>query len=145
MIDSESIFASAHQRCPREIPTVTMTRVAIQIRRSTLLLTRAMLYLGLVPGCQTFQSSRPFPVLVRDADTKNPISGAQVLVSYPVSRSPLAPSESSAGTSNDGIARLWVAPFGDGFTMRATAQGYLPEDKDVAVTAVEKVAPLRLF
>src|SRR5262245_58875885 len=130
MIDSESIFASAHQRRPPEMPKVTMTEVAMQIRRAALLWTSAMFYLGLIPGCQTFESSRPFPVLVRDADTKKPVSGAQVLVSYPVSRSPLAPSESSAAISNDGIARMYVAPFGDGFTMRATARGYLPEDKD---------------
>jgi hypothetical protein len=122
-----------------------MAKTAKQLHWSVLSWAFAILQLGLGAGCQSFQSSRPFPVLLRDADTKTPVSGAQVSVSYPVSRSPLAPSESSAATSDDGIARLWVAPFGDGFAMRAAAQGYLAEDKDVAVTTIEKIAPVRLF
>ena len=105
----------------------------------------AIFQLGFVAGCQTLQGTRPFPVLVNDAETKTPISGAEVVVSYPMSRTSLGPSDSSRTTGNDGVARLWVAPFGDGITLQAAAKGYLPESKDVAVTAIQKIAPAGLF
>jgi hypothetical protein len=62
-----------------------------------------------------------------------------------MSRSSLGPSDSSRKTGDDGIVRLWVAPFGDGVTLQAAAKGYLPESKDIAVTAIQKIAPVRLF
>jgi hypothetical protein len=85
------------------------------------------------------------PVLVRDAETKKPIAMAEVGVSYPVSQSPFAPPDSSSMTGSDGIARFWVAPFGDGIGVDATAAGYLPERKEIAVTTIEKIPPVHLF
>jgi hypothetical protein len=113
--------------------------------RSVQCLCRPILLIGLVAGCQTLQSNRPMPVLVRDAETKKPISKAEVQVSYSGPRSPLAPSDSSRVTVDDGIVRLWAAPFGDGINLDARASGYLPETKEIAVTAIEKIQPAHFF
>jgi len=122
-----------------------MVTLLMRFLRSASYLCCAILQLGFAAGCQTLQGARPFPVMVRDAETKAPISGAEVVVSYPTSRSSLGPCDSSRLTGGDGIVRLWVAPFGDGITLQAAAKGYLPESKDVAVTVIQRIAPVRLF
>jgi hypothetical protein len=67
--------------------------------------------LALAPGCQVLYRYRPLPVLVRDAETKKPIEGADVHLSYPLSRDSLAPFDSSERTDKDGIAHLRAAPY----------------------------------
>ena len=62
------------------------------------------LALALAPGCQALHPYRPVPVLVRDAETKEPIAGAQVRVSYPFTDPKLAlstPPEASLLTKPD--------------------------------------------
>ena len=66
----------------------------------------AALLLALAPGCQVFQSGRPVSVLAVDAETKKPIPGAEVRISYPLTPAYRAPAESSGKTGEDGVAAL---------------------------------------
>jgi hypothetical protein len=88
---------------------------------------------------------RPVAVLVRDAETKQPIATAEVRISYPFAGSAFVPSIATASTGSDGQARLQAAPFGDGLTLEAKAGGYLPETRDLSVLAIERLEPARLF
>jgi hypothetical protein len=80
-------------------------------------LTRPLLFaalLAVAPGCQAFHSYRPVPVLVRDAESKQPIPGAHVRISYPLMEPAYAPPADSSGpTGADGVARLRAAPYGE--------------------------------
>jgi hypothetical protein len=111
---------------------------------------RSLLWLALAlvaaPGCQVLHRYRPAPVLVRDAETKQPIPGVAVRISYPLSHSYLAPSESRGETGADGIVRLRTAPFGNAGTMvEVTAKGYLNEQKFLTAKDVEEIPTPGLF
>ncbi len=94
----------------------------------------------LAAGCQAFHSYRPVGVLVRDAETKQPIPAAQVAIHYPAAPSAMAPTELSAATGNDGVARLQAAPYGPlGISVTACASGYQPEELDMGVEAVRAI------
>jgi hypothetical protein len=113
-------------------------------------LARWLLYLalpmGTAPGCQAFHAYRPVSVLVRDADTKQPVPGAQVRITYPLTRPSVAPYDSSEATEGDGIAHLRAAPFGEaGLRLEASANGYLPEVLNVPVQAIEEIEPAPLI
>jgi hypothetical protein len=98
------------------------------------------------PGCQALYRYRPVPVLVRDAETKQPIVGAEVRVSYPLTRPSQAPWDSVALTGDDGVARLRAAPYGSaGVRVEAAAKGYLSEDLSVPVETVQEMEPPRPF
>jgi hypothetical protein len=85
-------------------------------------------------------------VLVRDAETKKPIAGAEVRVSYPLSRPSQAPWDSVVQTGDDGVARVRAAAYGDaGIRVDAAANGYLSEDLSVPVETVREVASAHLF
>jgi hypothetical protein len=102
--------------------------------------------LTLAPGCQVLYRYRPVPVLVRDAETKKPIAGADVHLSYPLSRDSLAPFDSSERTGRDGIAHLRAAPYGDfGVRVDASAAGYLPEQVNVSTESIQHVEPAHPF
>jgi hypothetical protein len=107
---------------------------------------RACVFLvGIVPftsGCLSFHDYRSVGVLVRDAETKKPISGAEVSLSYPLASSPFAPFGSSGNTGKDGIIHLRAVPNEDtGLRLETTAKGYQPEDQRLSVEAVRKMAP----
>jgi hypothetical protein len=85
-------------------------------------------------------------VQVRDAETKQPLVGAEVYLSYPLTPPELAPWNSSGTTAEDGIVRLRVAPNGEnGSRLDVTAKGFLAEAKDLADDAVQALKPARFF
>jgi hypothetical protein len=104
-----------------------------------------VLLFGFVAGCVSFHRYRPVGVLVRDAETKQPIASATVRVSYSMGPSPMAPSGPPGQTGADGLVRLPAALFGDGLTLEATAAGYQSENRDVSLTAIERIEPPPLF
>jgi hypothetical protein len=97
----------------------------------------------LAPGCrQAFYSYRPVSAQVRDAETKKPLAGAEVHISYPMTRPSVAPWDSVETTGDDGIAHLRAAPSGEaGLRVAAAAEGYLPESINVPIQAVEEIPP----
>jgi len=115
-------------------------------RRPTQCLTFAIVLLACTSGCQTLYGYRPFSVEVRDIETKKPLPGARVHISYPMADSPFAPSDGSKATGADGIAHLQAAPYGEaGIAVDVTAGGYLPGEKSLSVAAVQALAPAHLF
>lgn len=104
------------------------------------------LLLAWAPGCQVLYRYRPVAMLVRDAETKEPIAGAEVHLSYPLTRDSLAPFNSSERSGKDGIAHLRAAPFGDfGVRIEASAPGYLPEQQTISTEMIQKIEPARPF
>lgn len=94
-----------------------------------------------VPGCQVLYRYRPVPVLVRDAETKNPIADAEVHLSYPLSRDSLAPFDSCERTDGNGIAHVRAAPYGDfGVRIDATAANYAHEQKTLSSETIAQIA-----
>jgi hypothetical protein len=108
-------------------------------------LTCSMLLPALGSGCTVMHRYRPMLVLVRDAETKKPVAQAELRITYPFANSSFVPAISLASTGADGLGRLQAAPFGDGLTLEAAAPGYLPENRDIAVAAIERLQPARLF
>jgi hypothetical protein len=104
------------------------------------------LLLATAPGCQALHRYRPVAVLARDAETQKPIPGAEVSISYPLTPPTRAPWDSCGTAGDDGIARLRAAPSGDaGILVRLTAPGYLSEEKNLSVEAVQAIEPAHLF
>ena len=102
--------------------------------------------LALVAGCQAFHQYRPVTVLARDAETKKPIPGADVRISYPLTQPSLAPWDSNGPTGEDGVARLRAAPYGDaGIRIAVTANGYMSDETSLPVSAVEAIKPAGFF
>ncbi len=100
----------------------------------------------LVSGCQALHSYRPVSVLACDAETKKPIPGAEVRISYPLTQSSSAPWESVGLTGDDGVVHLRAAPYGEaGILLDATAPAYLSQQKNLPVEAVEAIKPPGLF
>jgi hypothetical protein len=97
-------------------------------------------------GCQALHSYRPVPILVKDADTKQPIAGAEVRISYPFTENARAPWCSSGITGSDGVARLRAAPVGDiGILVELETRGYLSERKDLPIATVQALQPAHWF
>jgi hypothetical protein len=93
-----------------------------------------------------FHSYRPVTVLARDAETGKPIAAANVQISYPLADSRVGPSPSGGSTQNDGVAHLRAAPYGDlGIKVAVAANGYMSEDVDYPVAAVEAIEPAHWF
>ncbi len=100
-------------------------------------LIRPALLLALASGCQSMFQYRPMDVQVVDAETKKPISGAEVQVSYPVTPRSQAPRNSSGITGKDGDAVVQAAARGeDCVQVTATAKGYVSEEKDLTAAVV---------
>jgi hypothetical protein len=82
----------------------------------------------------------------RDAETKKPIPGASVHISYPMTNPDLAPWDSTGTTGEDGTVRLKAAPYGDlGIRVETTAQGYMFEQKHISSDEVQAIEPAPLF
>jgi hypothetical protein len=98
----------------------------------------------LASGCQTLHGDQTLAVLVRDAETKQPISTAEVYLCQRLKPDEVAPCRSVAFTQADGIARVRAEPGGEhGFQVQAVAQGYLAETIDVPVDVLKKDPSLR--
>jgi hypothetical protein len=95
---------------------------------------------AIAPGCQGFYAYRPVAVQVRDADTKQPIHGADVAISYPNLHPNYAPWDSVALTGDDGIVHLRAAPTGPaGVLLEVRATGCLPEYRTLAVAEIDAI------
>jgi hypothetical protein len=80
-----------------------------------------------------FNGDQSLTVLVRDAETKKPISTAEVYLCQRLKGDEIAPCRSREFTQADGIARLRKEPTGEsGIQVQAVAQGYLPETQNVS-------------
>jgi hypothetical protein len=83
---------------------------------------------------------------VKDADTKQPIPGAEVSVSFPLADSYLAPSATSSTTDENGLARLSVAPYGDASIFLAVnTKGYVRESRFLPVLTIRDIEPDHWF
>jgi hypothetical protein len=115
-------------------------------RRLTRCLICPVLLLAPVAGCQAFHSYRPVAVLAQDAETKKPIPGAEVSITYPVTPAMRAPWFSVGKAGDDGIARLEAAPAGDaGILVTVTVPGYMSQEKNLPVEAVQAIEPAHFF
>lgn len=100
----------------------------------------------LLSGCQSLYRYRPVSVLVQDAETKQPIPGATVKLTYPYTLPSRAPCDSSDTTGADGIAHLRAAAYGDvGIMLDGSAPGYQPEELSAPVESVAKIEPVPWF
>jgi hypothetical protein len=95
-------------------------------------LARSLLYLlvllSLLSGCQMFQAERSVSVLVRDAETKQPIPTAEVYLCERLKGAEIAPCRSSALTQANGLARLRLDSAAEnGIQLQAIAPGYQSE------------------
>ena len=93
-------------------------------------------------------SERPVPVLVRDAETKKPIPGAQVEFSHQLAQSSAVSDRTSGVTEGDGIARMSAVPRGshrDSLYVKATANGYEGDSLLVSDDDIKKIEPCGLF
>jgi hypothetical protein len=97
------------------------------------------------PGCQIFHRYRPVVVQVRDAETKKPILGVEVDISYPLEHPPFGPSGSRGTTDGEGIARLRAAPSKGGIDVGVNAPGYMADEQFVSGKDVEALDPSHLF
>jgi hypothetical protein len=99
------------------------------------------------PGCQVFHSYRPVAVLVQDAESRQPVPGAEVRLHYSLHEGAFNPPHESAGTTaRDGVARLEAAPYeAGGVVAAASAPGYLPAEVSVSTAAIREVGPAPLF
>ena len=106
----------------------------------------ALAALALAAGCQAFHQYRPVVIETRDAETGKPISGASVHLSYPVTNPDVAPWDDSGTTAADGTLQLRAAPYGDvGVRVDAAAAGYMAQQKNLSVEAVQALEPAPLF
>jgi len=102
--------------------------------------------LVIAPGCQALHRYRPVAVLARDAETKQPIAGAEVRISYPFTPPTCAPWDSSGTTDRDGVVRLRAAPYGEsGIMVDVTAKGYMFEGKGIPTEVVAAIPPAGIF
>jgi hypothetical protein len=97
--------------------------------------------ISLLPGCQVFQAERSACVLVRDAETRKPISTAEVYLCQRLKGEEVAPCHSSGLTQTNGIAHLRLDPPSErGIQLQALAPGYLPDKLNVPADALTKLA-----
>jgi hypothetical protein len=99
-----------------------------------------ILLLATVPGCQVFHAYRPVTVQARDAETKQPIPGAEIRLSYPLVRPSDGPWQSVGTTGGDGTTQLRAAPYGEaGIMLDVTKPGYMSEQKNYPTEAVKAI------
>jgi hypothetical protein len=99
-------------------------------------------------GC-SFYLNRPVTFQVRDAETKRPIEGAEIKVTY-LRYIEVAIPVTGAGpeqgvTDRDGKLTLVVDPCKDQFTLSATARGYLPEQHQGRDWVAKRITPRKRF
>jgi hypothetical protein len=149
--DSGPLFEPRYNSAPSQVialagPTPRGKRERMFVRWRTPL-SCAVLLLVLFPGCLVFHPDRPVALVVRDAESHQPIPGAAVRLSYPLAQSyPLGPSSTSGTTRSDGICHLEARPATEDLLMvSVTAKGYLDAQKDLLPKEVEAIAPAHLF
>jgi hypothetical protein len=102
--------------------------------------------LVLTSGCEVLHEYRPVAILVRDAETKKPIGGSEVRISYPAASQPIAPHDSVGTTGDTGIVQLRAAPYGElGVRVEGTANGYLADWLNLPLESIQALPAARLF
>jgi uncharacterized membrane protein YgcG len=97
-------------------------------------------------GCQTLSRDRPIGVEVVDAETKKPVPGAQVKITYPMSQTGVSLQQSTVAAGSDGVAHVKVASTSDfGIILDASADGYLHDDLNVSSASVQRISPAGMF
>lgn len=97
-------------------------------------------------GCQTLSGDRPLAVEVIDAESKKPITNAQVKLTYPMAQSGVSLQESTTPVSGDGIARIKVSSTSDyGVILAASADGYLSTDLTISNDSVRHLSAAGVF
>ena len=92
------------------------------------------------PGCQVFTAYRPVEVLVQDIESKQPIPGATVHLSYPSTPRGDAPRESTETTRENGVAVVQIAPCSDlDILVEVQAPGHLSEYKNLPMEAAREL------
>jgi hypothetical protein len=110
------------------------------------ILASVVLVASLVAGCQAMQRARPVAIAVQDAETKQPLPDAEVVLSYHIAQPMFAPPVLRGTTGSDGVVRLPVTPLETSVVMmEVTAPGHVPQRKELPVTIVEAVEPAGLF
>jgi hypothetical protein len=105
-----------------------------------------LLAIAMAPGCQAFSAYRPIAIQIQDAETKQPIPGAVVHISYPLVHPSQAPYDSAGATASDGVVRLQAAPTGPaGVLIEVNGKGYLLEEKTLPIATVQAIKPASWF
>jgi hypothetical protein len=105
-----------------------------------------LLAIAVAPGCQAFYAYRPIAVQIQDAETKQPIPGAVVHISYPLIHASQAPYDSVGATQADGVARLRAAPTGPaGVLVEVNGKGYLIDEKTLPIATIQALKPAGWF
>jgi hypothetical protein len=92
-------------------------------------------------GCRIFQPAEPLPILVRDAETKQPVPGAKVLLWSPEDRS-TGKDEPTGTTGADGIARVKSkVPKDADVLIAVSAEGFMPDEVDRAIAVKTAGSP----
>ena len=88
--------------------------------------------LSVLPGCMSWSGYRPIAIQVRDAETKQPIGGAEVRIWYPTEPPAKAGTNSRGLTQPDGIARMQVSSDPAACPLaELSAPGFLWEEKSL--------------
>jgi hypothetical protein len=107
-----------------------------------------LVLIGLFSGCQSLYRERPVAVMVRDAETKQPIARAEVEFSHPLSESSSTSNRSVGATEADGVSRMSATPGGDrqdSLYVKAAANRYQSDTMLVPNETLEKIKPLGWF
>lgn len=78
-------------------------------------------------GCRAWHNYRTVTVLVRDAETREPIDGARVRLGYFLLVDPFAPKRMGGFTGPDGTVDLVAAPYEGRAVLFASAAGYFSQ------------------
>ena len=99
-----------------------------------------VVFIAVGSGCLSWPGERPLPVQVVDAETGQPIRGANVQIAYAFAPPPWATHGSAGAAADDGIARLWVAMGDDpAVTLEVSAVGHLPEERPLPAPTVNAI------
>jgi len=97
-------------------------------------------------GCQMMHPSIPVAVTIRDAETKAPIPGAEVVFLYPTDDSSSHARDSTGKTDPYGVAQIRAATGDDALPqIKISAPGYLPEQKGVPGDALRAIKAAESF
>jgi hypothetical protein len=95
------------------------------------------------PGCLLLQHPKSVSVLVRDAETKQPINGAEVKLMCLSARTAKHPPETTGATGNDGVVRLAAAQDVETAFVQGGGKGYITEEANLPAAIIVNAKPLK--
>ncbi|HEV3440906.1 MAG TPA: carboxypeptidase-like regulatory domain-containing protein [Gemmata sp.] len=97
-------------------------------------------------GCQMMHPSIPVAMTIRDAETKAPIPGAEVVFLYPTDDSSSHARDSTGKTDPNGVAQIRAVSADDALPqVKISAPGYLPEQKGLPGDALRAIKAANPF